>query len=92
MVPEFEEVAFSLKAGEVSVPVKTQFGWHLVQLNDVREKPAPAFDDVRGEIYAALEQEIIAETVESVMADAEVVTSEAEIDPAVLSNLVLIVD
>lgn len=40
MVEEFQEAAFALKAGEVSEPVKTQFGWHLIQLVDRRPDTA----------------------------------------------------
>lgn len=36
MVPEFEKAAFSLPVGEVSQPVKTQFGWHLIKVTDKR--------------------------------------------------------
>ena len=37
MVPAFEEAVRSLKPGQVSAPVRTQFGWHIIKLNEVRE-------------------------------------------------------
>lgn len=50
MVPEFEEVVFKLQKGEVSDPLKTQFGWHLVKVEDKRFKQPPAFDIVKDRI------------------------------------------
>ena len=50
MVPEFAEVAFKLDKGQVSDPVKTQFGWHVIKVEDKRTKPAPAFDQVKDQI------------------------------------------
>ena len=50
MVPEFAEVAFKLDKGQVSDPVKTQFGWHIIKVEDKRTKPVPEFDKVKEQI------------------------------------------
>ena len=50
MVPQFEEVVFKLAKGDVSEPVKTQFGWHLIKIEDKRFKQPPAFDIVKDRI------------------------------------------
>jgi peptidyl-prolyl cis-trans isomerase C len=50
MVPQFEEVVFKLAKGDVSDPVKTQFGWHLIKIEDKRMKQPPAFDIVKDRI------------------------------------------
>ncbi|MEZ5850633.1 MAG: peptidylprolyl isomerase [Hyphomicrobiaceae bacterium] len=54
MVPVFEEAAFRLKAGEVSQPFKSQFGWHIMKVEDKRQKGLPPFDAVKARIMAAL--------------------------------------
>ena len=54
MVPQFEDIVFKLQKGEVSDPVKTQFGWHLVKLEDRRVKQPPAFDVVKDRIVQSL--------------------------------------
>ena len=50
MVPEFAEVAFKMYAGQLSNPVKTQFGWHIIKLEDKRTRQAPEFDKVKDQI------------------------------------------
>ncbi len=54
MVPQFAAMAFQLKPGDVSEPVQTQFGWHVIKVEDRRARPFPKFEDVRGEIETYL--------------------------------------
>lgn len=56
MVPEFAEVAFKLNKGQVSDPVKSQFGWHIIKLEDKRAKPLPDFAAVKPQIDQYLER------------------------------------
>ncbi|MDQ0456511.1 peptidylprolyl isomerase [Rhizobium paknamense] len=51
MVPEFEEAAFALKPGTYTkTPVKTQFGYHVIKVEDLRDAPPPSFDDVQQQV------------------------------------------
>jgi peptidyl-prolyl cis-trans isomerase C len=54
MVPEFADVAFKMYPGQLSNPVKTQFGWHVIKLEDKRTKQPPEFEKVKGQIEAYL--------------------------------------
>jgi peptidyl-prolyl cis-trans isomerase C len=50
MVPEFADAAFNMTKGSVSEPVKTQFGWHIIKVEDKRTKPVPEFAKVKDQI------------------------------------------
>jgi peptidyl-prolyl cis-trans isomerase C len=54
MVPEFADVAFKMYPGQLSNPVKTQFGWHIIKLEDKRTKQPPEFEKVKDQIEAYL--------------------------------------
>lgn len=91
MVPEFEEAVLSLKSGEVSAPVETQFGWHVILLHDRRKTEAPEFEEVRGQLSEELRQTAVEARVNELTAAAEIDRPEIEdLDPAILKDLSLI--
>ncbi|MCZ4365473.1 peptidylprolyl isomerase [Sulfitobacter dubius] len=88
MVPAFEEAVAGMEAGSVSDPVETQFGWHVIKLNETRTGEAPALEDVREELETQVRQTKVQEAIESLTEAAEVDRSAAEgIDPTVLKNI-----
>lgn len=56
MVQAFSDAAFALQPGELSAPVETEFGWHVIRLEDKRVVPPPSFEDLSEQIRAFLEQ------------------------------------
>jgi peptidyl-prolyl cis-trans isomerase C len=90
MVPSFEEAVFALEVGEVSPPVETRFGWHVVILNDSRDQAAPALEEVREQLEEGLRQARVDAHIESLTAAAEIDRPELDIDPALIRNLDLL--
>jgi peptidyl-prolyl cis-trans isomerase C len=72
MVPEFSDVAFKLEKGQISEPVKTQFGWHVLKVEDKRVKPTPPFDQVKMQIEQYVARKAQAELVTSLRASAKI--------------------
>ena len=86
MVPSFEEAVFELEVGEISAPVETQFGWHVVKLNETREQDAPALDQVRADLVEGLRVARVDAYIEDLSENAEIDRPELEIDPALIGN------
>jgi peptidyl-prolyl cis-trans isomerase C len=63
MVPEFAGVAFKLEPGKLSDPVKSPFGWHIIKVEDKRNRPLPEYDRVRGQIESFVMRKAQAEYV-----------------------------
>ena len=63
MLKPFEDAAFALEVGQISEPVQTQFGWHIIKVEEKREKPLPTFDEVKDTITAQLVQQKAQQTV-----------------------------
>ena len=72
MVPEFAAVAFKLDKGQLSDPVKTQFGWHIIKVEDKRMKPTPTFEQVKGQIENYVAHRAQAQLVEKLRSAANV--------------------
>lgn len=72
MVKAFEEAAFPLKKGEISAPVKTKFGWHIIKVEDKRARPVPGFDDVKDRIMASLIQRKAQDVVAKLQKDGKI--------------------
>ncbi len=91
MVKPFEDAVMELEVGAVSVPVETQFGFHVIRLNEVRAQPVPALDDVRAELVAQIERAAAEANVAGLMDAAEIEMVDG-IDPALVLDATLLED
>lgn len=90
MVKPFEDAVVAMKAGEVAGPIKTQFGWHLVKLNETRKAAQPTLDELREELAGEIEQKTVEAIVGDLVAKATVTRPGEGIDPATLRDATLL--
>lgn len=91
MVPEFEQAVIGLEKGQVSDPVQTQFGWHVVILNDKRKSEAPELAEVRDELAQSVRQEAIQAKIDELTQAGSVERPEVEgLTPDVVRKLDLV--
>jgi len=72
MVPEFSAAAFALEPGKISDPVKSQFGWHIIKVEEKRARQAPPFDQVKPQLEAFVIRKAQAEYVAKLRSDAKI--------------------
>lgn len=93
MVAPFEEAVVAMEVGAVSAPVQTQFGWHVIKLNETRIKDAPTLEQVRGNLEADIQASVVQERIDTLTEGAEItrVTIE-DVDPTLLNDMSLLED
>lgn len=92
MIPEFEEVVRRLEPGQVSAPLQTRFGWHLVRLNDRRLASVPPLDQVREQLIEELRREAMTGLIASLRAAGSVEMEIEGMNPSLLSRADLLGD
>lgn len=86
MVPTFAESAFSMKKGEASSePVKSEFGYHVIKIEDIRQKPKPTFEEMENYLVVQLRQEILNELIDGWQKQAKIekfIDENEQLEPA----------
>ncbi|CAK0772149.1 peptidyl-prolyl cis-trans isomerase C [Azospirillaceae bacterium] len=73
MVQPFADAAFGMAAGKVSdAPVQTQFGWHVIKVEERRKAAPPTFDEMRGDLEGEISQEVVTTIIEELRAKAKI--------------------
>jgi peptidyl-prolyl cis-trans isomerase C len=81
MLKPFEDAAFTLDVGKISDPVQTQFGWHIIKVEEKRNRPLPTFDEVKEAIIAQLVQQKAQEVVSGLRNEAKIEILDPNLQP-----------
>ena len=92
MVKPFEDAVVAAEPGKIAGPVQSDFGWHLIRLDEVRTAAAPKFEDVKEELSGDLRQKAVEAKVKELTDAAKVEKKADGIDPTILKNVILIQD
>ena len=84
MIPEFEEVVRNLTPGQVSAPLQTRFGWHLVRLAETRIASVPPLEDVREDLVNELRREAMQALITRLRGETTVANLTEGLDPALI--------
>ena len=92
MVPQFEQAVVIMDIGGISPPVKTQFGWHVIKLNEKREKPAAPLVDVRAQLIERLQTVAVEKYLNNIELTADIKRSDRKFDPSIIRQSKLLAD
>ena len=82
MVPEFSKAAFALNPGDiVTKPVKTQFGWHIILVEDRKVSAPPSFDEAKEQLASTMSQKLLKELIETLRTKTKIVRFQADGTP-----------
>ena len=81
MVPDFADAAFKLPINQLSEPVKSQFGWHIIQVEEKRTKPFPPFDEVKEQIARYVVQKAQSEMIVKLRDTAKIERADVPANP-----------
>ena len=90
MVPEFSTALMVLSEGDVSQPVQTKFGWHLIKLNKTREKKIPELKEIKAQLVQNLRQKKINDYLKSLSENSEINFVGKNINPNEITNMQLL--
>ena len=90
MVPEFSTALMVLSEGDISQPVQTKFGWHLIKLNKTREKKIPEFEEIKAQLVQNLRQKKINDYLNSLNENSKINFVGKDINPNEITNTKLL--
>jgi peptidyl-prolyl cis-trans isomerase C len=83
MLKPFEDAAFALEVGAISDPVQTQFGWHIIKLEEKRDRPLPTFDQVK----IAIRSQLVQQKAQAVVTDLRDAAKIEVVDPELKKSM-----
>lgn len=90
MVKPFEDAVVKMKPGQISDPVQTQFGWHIIKLEETRPAKNPTLDEVKDDLSKSIEEAAVTAKIKELTDAAKIERTDTGIDPSVLQNAALL--
>ena len=92
MIPDFQAAVEALEPGQVSQPVQTRFGWHVIKLEDTRIQQVPPLEQVHDDLVQQIQRDASRAFIDQLTAQTTVENLSADVDPGLLSQTTLLDD